>query len=185
VSTVRALALTCVVMTALGAIAALAAFTGWDPVWMAYVRALIHLAEAGGILALGLAGLAGEGVLGRLGVGLAVLGSLVLAVAEGVDPANDDVGTVLFAIGPLAAAAGLVLAGVAVLRARRIPGPARLLPLVLGVYIVVVLMPTIIVTGGPPAPAALLVLAVLEIGWVLIGATVLAGVREPARVAVG
>lgn len=183
-STVRALALTCVVMTGLGAVVALAQLTGWDPVWMAYVLVLIHVAEAGGILALGLAGLAGDGLLGRLGVGLVVVGSLVLAVAEGVNPADGDVADVLYGIGPIAVGIGLVLAGVAVLRAHRVAGAGRLVPLLLGIYVFVVLTPAIVVTGGPPATAALLALTVLEIGWLLLGVTVLASVREPERVAV-
>ena len=180
---VRVLATICVIVTALATVHTLVAFTGWDPTWMTDVRVLIHLAEGAGVLALGLAGLAGDGPSGRLGVGLAVVGSVVLAAAEGLDPTAEGLANTLFPIAPLLVGIGLVVTGVAVLRAHRATGWARIVPLALGVVYLVGLIPAVIVSGGPPAPAALIALVVVEAGWVLLGLGVLAA-TEKARVAV-
>jgi hypothetical protein len=68
---------------------------------------------------------------------------------------------------------GLIGAGISILRAGRWTGWRRVLPLGLGIYIFVVMTPALIVSGGPPAPLALAVLAGWDVLWALIAVATL------------
>lgn len=99
-----------------------------------------------------LAGLAALGAAGhawwaRLGIGVTFLGFAVLIGGELIEPFDPATGEMLFAIAPLLAGPGLVLAGVGVLRARRWSGWRRFVPLSCGVYLLVVFVPVVISTG--------------------------------------
>ncbi|WP_248966160.1 hypothetical protein, partial [Sphaerisporangium perillae] len=61
----------------------------------------------------------------------------------------------LFSVSPILTGAGLVTAGVAIIRAGVWARPSRFLPLTLGLYTILVLIPVMIASGGPPAPLAL------------------------------
>jgi hypothetical protein len=182
VRSIRAAALVCVVGTALAALyAATAAVTAWVPSYGFVVQALIHCAELAGLIGLALSGAAGAGLLGRIGLGGAGLGQVLLVAAELIYPGNPDVGDQLFAVAPLLSAVGMVLAGVAVLRAGHWTGWQRTAPLLVGLWSIVVLTPAIIVSGGPPAPVALWAIAGWELTWLLLGVAVLTGTSASAR----
>jgi hypothetical protein len=84
----------------------------------------------------------------------AIVGQLIIAAAEVIWPGNRDLGDVLFSVSPILTGAGLVTAGVAI-RAGVWARPSRFLPLTLGLYTILVLIPVMIASGGPPAPLAL------------------------------
>ncbi|MBM0239446.1 hypothetical protein JNW88_24020 [Micromonospora sp. ATA32] len=85
----------------------------------------------------------------------AIVGQLTIAAAEVIWPSNRDLGDVLFSVSPILTGAGLVTAGVAIIRAGVWARPSRFLPLTLGLYTILVLIPVMIASGGPPAPLAL------------------------------
>lgn len=104
---------------------------------------------------------------------------LLLAGAELIYPSSPGIADPLFGIAPLLTALGLVLAGVAVLRAGRWTSWHRFTPLLLGIYVVVILTPVLIISGGPPAVPALWAIAGWDACWMLIGISVLAGQPRP------
>jgi hypothetical protein len=151
-----------------------------DPDGAHLARGLIHLGELAALVALGLSGAAGTGLLGRLGLGLGVLGALVLAVAEVTTVSAPATSETLFAIAPTLVGIGLVLAGIAVVRTGRWAGWRRWVALALGVYVFAVLTPLIITSGGPPAVPAVAGLLVWQVLWVLIAVAVLVETPRPA-----
>jgi len=176
----RPVAVVAVVITGLATVYTLAILLGMpDPGWAYLPRGIIHLGELAALVAVGLSGAAGTGLLARLGLGLAVLGELMLAVAEVITESATGASDTLFAIAPNLVGLGLILAGIAVLRTGRWTGWRRYVTLVLGVYVFVAMTPVIIVAGGPPAVAAIGALLVWEVLWVLIAVAVL---TETARV---
>jgi hypothetical protein len=90
-----------------------------------------------------------------VGLASAIVGQLIIAAAEVIWPSNRDLGDVLFSVSPILTGAGLVTAGVAIIRAGVWARPSRFLPLTLGLYTILVLIPVMIASGGPPAPLAL------------------------------
>jgi hypothetical protein len=164
--------------------AAASAATGWEPDIGWLLQAVIHVGELLVVLALAASGVAGNGLMGRLGLGAAVIGQLVLAVAEVVYPHNHVLGDTGFSLGPLLTGLGLVTAGTAVLRAGRWTGWRRLLPLTVGVYVFVVLVPAMVASGGPPAVLALVAIGGWDLLWVLTALAVPAdSAAAPARIA--
>jgi hypothetical protein len=128
-----------------------------------------HLAVVWGLLAVWRSGFAGDGRLARIGGLASVVSMALLAVQELVaisvtDAAypSEATGTVegVYGVLSLLNGAALIVFGIAVLRARRWGGWSRLVPLVLGVYVIVPLTPAIF---GP------FVVARLTIGlWMLL-----------------
>jgi hypothetical protein len=119
-----------------------------------------------GVAGLARSGLTGSGWPARIGTGAALLGLAVFALAHAlaaVVPGGDD--TPLFPIGGVLSAVGMVVAGVAVLRAGRWSGAGRLTPLVCGLYPFVVLIPAFALFGEPNFPA----IAGLGAVWGLFG----------------
>ena len=145
------------------------ALTGLEPSYGFVLQALIHVAELAVVGALVLCGAAGSGWLGRVGLGAAVLGQVLLVVAELTYPGDPALAEQIFSVAPLLSAVGMVLAGVAVLRTGRWTGWQRFAPLLVGLWAIVVLMPAVIATGGPPAPVATLAIAGWELTWLLLG----------------
>jgi hypothetical protein len=169
----RTAALICVIGTGLAVLyAAGIALTAWEPSYGFALQAVIHVAELAGVVALLRSGAAGPGWLARIGLGAAVVGEVLLVVAELVYTGDPDLGNQLFGVGPLLSALGMVAAGVAVLRVGRWTGWHRFTPLVVGLWSIVVLTPAIIVSGGPPAPVALWAIAGWELTWLLLGVSV-------------
>jgi hypothetical protein len=153
--------------------AAGSALAGWEPSLGWLVQAVIHVGELLAVLALALSGAAGTSRTARVGLGAAVLGQAVLAAAEVVWPADPGLGDTLFGIAPILTGVGLIVAGIAVLRAGRWTGWRRFTPVVLGVYIFVVMTPVLIASGGPPAPASLWAITGWDVLWTLIATSVL------------
>ena len=151
-----------------------------DPEWAYLPRGVIHLGELATLVAVGFSGAAGTGPLGRLGVGLGVLGALVLAVAEVLTLSAPVTSETLFAIAPNLVGLGLILTGIAVVRNGLWTGWRRWVTLALGVYVFGVMTPLIITSGGPPAPPALAGLLGWQVLWVLIAVAVLVEAERPA-----
>ena len=145
--------------------AAVGALTGWEPSlgWM--IQPGIHVGELAAVIAVALSGAAGSGRPACIGLGAAMLGQAILVVAELVFPRDPDLGDALFGVGPVLSGAGLVVAGIAVLRARRWTDPARFAPVTVGIYTLLVLIPALVVSDGPPAPVALWTIS----GWACCG----------------
>lgn len=185
VTTTRAAAVAGATITALGVCYALAGITGWSPGWGPPAQALLHLGELAVVVALVGSRVAGPGRGAGIGFGLAVLGQVLLVVAELVYPASANLGDALFGLGPLLTGIGMVVAGIFVLRARSWRGRVRVLPLLVGVWILVPTTPIVLATGGPPHPLALAAIAMWDALWLLTAIGVLSAnrdrVADPAR----
>ena len=66
--------------------------------------------------------------------------------------------SMMFAVAPMLSGLGMIMAGIAVVRAGTWSGVRRLLPLLVGVSILVPATPVMIITGGPPDLLALAVI---------------------------
>jgi hypothetical protein len=78
--------------------------------------------------ALALSDAGGHGRVARVGSASAIVGQLIIAAAEVIWPSNRDLGDVLFSVSPILTGAGLVTAGVAIIRAGVWARPSRFLP---------------------------------------------------------
>jgi hypothetical protein len=105
--------------------------------------------------ALALSDAGGHSRVAWVGLASAIVGQLIITAAEVIWQSNRDLGNVLFSVSPILTGAGLVTAGVAIIRAGVWARPSRFLPLTLGLYTILVLIPVMIASGGPPAPLAL------------------------------
>lgn len=108
---------------------------------------LLHVAAIIALAGLAALGAVGTAWWGRLGLGLAVLGLVVLIGAEFLAPFDAATAETLFGVAPLVTGPGLVLAGVAVLQTRLWSGWRRIVPLACGAYLLVVFVPVVIATG--------------------------------------
>jgi hypothetical protein len=172
----RVSALSASAVTAVAVVYALGcAASGWDPSLGWLLQAVIHLGELAAVAALAWSGAVGDSRPGRGGLALAVAGQLLMAVAEVVYPHAHNLADTLFSIAPLLTGAGLITAGIVIRRRRR----SSWLPLVLGLYTVIVLIPVMIGSGGPPSPAALTTIAGWDVLWLSVAASVLSPVPSP------
>ena len=169
-----------------------------DVFWLVTEPAEVSLARNLGYvvfqvaLIVGLAGLAMLGAVGsawwgRVGLGVAILSYVVLIGGELIEPFDPATAMVIFDNVALPFGIGMVLAGVAVLRAGRWSGWRRFVPLALGAYMFVVFLPVVIATGSDAGFFAAvtgsdLLFAALGLA-VVQEASVAAGTRDPARVA--
>ena len=156
---------------------AVVALSGWEPRLGWLFQAVIHVGELLAVLALAWSN-AAAGRVFQVAAGVAVLGQAVLAVAELIWPVLPDLGDTLFAVGPLLSGLGLIVAGVMVVRARQWQGWRRFAPLAVGAYVFVALIPVLIGSGGPPAPAAVWTICGWDVLWALTAAAALTGARE-------
>jgi hypothetical protein len=147
-----------------------AAMAGSEAAWGSWAQTVLHLGELAVVVAL--AGLGALGVLGWVGWVLAVLGQLVLAVAEVVFVSAPGLGDVMFGIGPLLSGAGMICVGIVVSRTAVLRW--RVLPLLVGIWILVPTTPVLIATGGPPNVIALAAIAVWDVLWAATAIAILA-----------
>ena len=75
--------------------------------------------------ALALSDAGGHGRVARVGLASAIVGQFIIAAAEVISPSNRDLGDVLFSVSPILTGAGLVTAGVAIIRAGVWARPSR------------------------------------------------------------
>ena len=135
------------------------------PWWIPALNAVSHLLLLVGVVGLAWAGAAGRGGLAASGLGLTLLGLAVLTVAEVswlVDLGATDA---LYGIATLAMMLGLILAGVAVLRAGRWAGWHRYTPLACGLFIPLVMMPAFAL----PGTAANYAIGLWGVCWLMLG----------------
>ncbi len=130
-----------------------------------------------GVIGLARSRAAGDGWLARIGLGLAIAGSVLFVVAVLADlfASNDS----LFNVASLVTALGMLLAGIAVLRAGTWRGWHRATPLLCGLYPLAVLPPVFALTGGPNY----LAIAGGNVFWLALGVALLTETRAtpPAR----
>ena len=106
-----------------------------------------------GVLGLAGSGAAGDGWLGRLGLGIAILGRVAFVIGEcrSLIQGRDD--EVFVPLGALLTGLGMLLAGIGIVRVRRWGGWHRAIPLLTGVYPFVAMFPFFVLTDTPPAAA--------------------------------
>jgi hypothetical protein len=112
-----------------------------------------------------------------MGLAAATVGQLTIAAAEVIWPSSPGLGDVLFSVSPILTGAGLITAGVATIRTGIWAGSSRFLPLTLGLYTILVLIPVMISSGGPPSPVALWTIAGWDLLWFALSASVLGRTR--------
>jgi hypothetical protein len=179
--TIRTAALVGLVLTAVSVVYILiVAVTGVELSWGFVLQALIHVGELAIVLAVAGSAAWRAGLVGRIGVGVAVLGEVLLIVAELVDPFNGPVGDQIFNVAPPLAGLGMVLVGIAVLRSGAWSGWHRFMPLLVGVWMFVVVTPLLIAFGGPPVLAPLLAVGGWDLCWALAAVAVLAETPDRA-----
>lgn len=100
-----------------------------------------------GLIGLARSGAAGAGRLAKVGLGLALLASAMFIPLEVFVIGNQQLGGMLLGLCVMVHAVGMVLAGIAVLRAGRWGGWHRFMPLLSGLYTFLILIPSIVLTG--------------------------------------
>jgi hypothetical protein len=174
----RASAIAAMLITGFAVVyAAGSAVAGWEPSLGWLFQAGIHVGELLAVVALSASGAGGGSRTARAGLAAAVAGQLVIVVAEVIWPHNADIGNVLFGVSPILTGVGLIAAGIAIIRVQDRTGASRFLPLVLGLYTIVVLIPVMIGSGGPPAAPALWTIAGWDLLWFALSADILSRVR--------
>jgi len=140
---------------------------------------LQHVALVGGLYGFVRSGATGTGRMGRWGGWGAVVGMGGAAVAElvsisGVDSARssaraDAIG-VVYGFASVLIGVGLVLAGIAVIRAQRWHRWARIVPVLLGIYVFVPLTPALLVSRDPVGRIAIAgwMVGFAVLGWALV-----------------
>lgn len=117
------------------------------PTAIPVLNAISHLLLMAGVAGLARSGAAGHGWLAVGGSALTLLGLAVLTVAEATWLARLGAAEALYGIATLALLLGLLLAGAAVVRARRWTGWHRFTPLACGLFIPIVLFPSFALPG--------------------------------------
>ena len=118
-----------------------------------------------GVIGLARSGAAGEGWLAKVGLGIAVLASALFLPFEVLVAVNEELGGALLGLTALVHGLGLLLAGIAVLRAGRWSHWHRFTPLLCGLYTFLVLIPALALSDGYNAWA----LAGWQIPFLLLG----------------
>lgn len=133
------------------------------------------------VIAVGLAGLwrsgAITGRLGRIGLAAAIGASLLLVAAELTEPFQPAAAVPVYGVAAPLLGAGMLLAGIAVVRAGTWQGWGRFAPLACGLYVFVVLLPAFALAGGPSFPA----LTAYNLCWLALGGAVWAWASAGAR----
>jgi uncharacterized membrane protein len=111
--------------------------------------ALTHALVLVGIIGLARSGAAGDGWLGKIGLGLAIIMGALFIPAELSIQVNLPLGSTLDGICSMGLGLGMILTGIAVLRAGRWQGWTRFIPLLFGLYPFLLIMPYVFLTGAP------------------------------------
>jgi hypothetical protein len=110
---------------------------------------LTHALILVGIIGLARSGAAGDGWLGKIGLGLAIFMEVLFIPAEITIQVNFALGGALDGICGMGLGLGMILTGIAVLRAGRWQGWRRYIPLLFGLYPFLLIMPYVFLTGAP------------------------------------
>ena len=132
--------------------------------WVATLL-LMQLLLLVGLLGFARSGAVGAGWLGRIGLGLALLGRAMFVLAEVQLFIEVDDYTPLLTLGAVVTAIGMLLAGVAVLRAGRWASWRRFTPFVAGLYPFIAMFPLFAATGERPT----VMVALWGVSWLLLG----------------
>jgi hypothetical protein len=117
--------------------------------WSGAVLTAGHLGVLFAVATMIATGVAGRGWLARVGFVIALAGLTLLSAAEALIRVNFSAGNSVFGIASPLTALGMILLGVAVVRARAWRGWHRFTPLACGLYIPVVLLPSFAIAKGP------------------------------------
>jgi hypothetical protein len=117
------------------------------PMMIPVPNAISHLLLMAGVAGLARSGAVGQGWLAIASLALTLLGLAVMVVAEASWLAQVGVAESLYGTATLAVMLGLLLTGAAVVRARCWTGWHRYTPLVCGLYIPLVLLPSFALPG--------------------------------------
>lgn len=133
---------------------------------IAALNALSHLLLVVGVTGLAQSGALGRGRLAVTGLGLTFLGLAVLMLAEAIWVlADENTAGLYYGIATLTLMFGLILAGVAVLRAGRWSGWRRFTVLATGLFIPLILIPSFALPGYGPNYA----IGFWGLCWLLVG----------------
>lgn len=111
--------------------------------------ALSHALVLIGIIGLARSGAAGRSPLGRIGLGVAMVGGALFVPSELLIQFNEALGSNLDGMCAALMAIGLVITGIAVLRAKRWEGWHSITPLLTGLYVFLVIFPAFAITKAP------------------------------------
>ena len=117
--------------------------------------------------------------LGRIGFGVAVVGRVVFVAAELVALVDGAESEAVLPVGALLTAIGMVLVGIATVRAGAWAGWRRYTPLAVGVYPFLFMFPLVALDAGPEVGVALWALPTAALGAAVLGATAPVVVRPP------
>lgn len=92
---------------------------------------------------------------GRIGLDIAIVGRAVFVTAEVVAAIQNSDENLLLPLGALLTVVGMILYGVAVVRAGQWHGPTRFAPLAMGLYPFLVMFPYVAAHGGNASVAAI------------------------------
>jgi hypothetical protein len=136
------------------------AYRVWEGL-LVVVQALLLI----GVVGLAGSGAAGDSWVGRIGLGIALIGRASFLIGElrsFVQGSDDDQ---FVPLGALLTGVGMTVVGIAVVRARRWDGWQRFLPLLAGIYPFVAMFPLFAIMGEPPIFAV----ALWGVVWLLLG----------------
>jgi len=129
----------------LDAVAGTGGFYVTEAIWIG-----VHALVLGGLVGLDRLGVTGDSRWGKAGLRLAIFGRIVFLAAEGVAiaVANDEVP--LLPLAAVTTGLGMLAAGAAILRAGRLAGWPRYVPITVGAYPFIFMFPVLAVTGERP-----------------------------------
>ena len=110
----------------------------------------VHALVLGGLVGLDRLGVTGDSNWGRAGLRLAILGRVVFLAAEAVAIAVGTDDNPLLPLAAVTTALGMLAAGAAIIRERRLSGWQRYLPAGVGAYPFIFMFPVLAVTGERP-----------------------------------
>ena len=148
---------------------------------------LAQLGLMGGLLGMLWLRVAGSGWGGELVLVVPLVGMLlqiggeaykIYVIASG-SPETDQASLAIIGIGTQLVAVGMILVGIAALRQRAWRGWRSFMPLLVGLYIYLVLFPSLIITGNPPEN----LVGFWGVSWMLLGYAILSNAPAPRLVA--
>ncbi len=110
----------------------------------------VHALVLGGLVGLDRLGVTGDLKSGKAGLRLAIAGRILFLTAEGAAMATGRGDVPLLPLAAMTTALGMLAAGAATIRAGRLTGWQRYLPITMGAYPFIFMFPVLAVTGERP-----------------------------------